>query len=110
VSKVKQPSFAALNGPAVLWRWPCERDRALALSGRDDQCHLSRAAPRPRRGHAAGIIDGIFKFKEREPATEKQLRYMHFLGHPNPFAVAMTKREAGRWIQARKSQLEVAHA
>jgi superfamily II DNA or RNA helicase len=62
------------------------------------------------RGHAAVIIDGIFRFKEREPATEKQLRYMRFLGHPNPFGVGMTKREAGRWIQARKSQLELAHA
>jgi superfamily II DNA or RNA helicase len=62
------------------------------------------------RGHAAVIIDGIFRFKEREPATEKQLRFMRFLGHPNPFGVPMTKRQAGRWIQARKNQLEVVHA
>jgi superfamily II DNA or RNA helicase len=58
------------------------------------------------RGHAAVIIEGIFKFKEREPATEKQLRYMRFLGHPDPFGVSMTKRAAGRWIQARKAELE----
>jgi len=58
------------------------------------------------RGHAAVIIDGIFRFKNREPATEKQLRYMKYLGHPNPFGVAMTKRQAGRWIQARKAELE----
>jgi superfamily II DNA or RNA helicase len=58
------------------------------------------------RGHAAVIINGIFKFKEREPATEKQLRYMRYLGHPNPFGVAMNKRAAGRWIQARKAELE----
>jgi hypothetical protein len=58
------------------------------------------------RGHAAVIIDGIFKFKERELATEKQLRYMRFLGHPNPFGGPITKRQAGRWIQARKITLE----
>jgi hypothetical protein len=58
------------------------------------------------RGQAAVIIDGIFKFKEREPATEKQLRYMRFLGHPNPFGATMTKQAAGRWIQARKAELE----
>jgi superfamily II DNA or RNA helicase len=58
------------------------------------------------RGRAAVIIDGIFKFKERELATEKQLRYMRYLGHPNPFGVAMTKRAAGRWIQARKAELK----
>ena len=57
------------------------------------------------RGHAAVIIDGIFKFKNREPATEKQLRYMKSLGHPNPFGIAITKRQAGRWIQARKVEL-----
>jgi superfamily II DNA or RNA helicase len=60
------------------------------------------------RGHASVIIDGIFRFKEREPASEKQLRFMRFLGHPNPFGVPMTKRQAGRWIQARKNQLETA--
>jgi superfamily II DNA or RNA helicase len=58
------------------------------------------------RGHAAVIIDGIFKFKNREPATEKQLRYMKSLGHPDPFRVPMTKRRAGRWIQARKAEME----
>jgi superfamily II DNA or RNA helicase len=57
------------------------------------------------RGHAAVIIDGICIFEEREPATEKQLRYMRYLGHPDPFGVAMTKRAAGRWIQARKAEL-----
>lgn len=59
------------------------------------------------RGHAAVIIEGIFKFKEREPATERQLRYMRFLGHPNPFGTQVTKRQAGRWIQARKAELEI---
>jgi len=58
------------------------------------------------RGHASVIIDGIFKFKNREPVTEKQLRYMKYLGHPNPFGIAMTKRVAGRWIQARKAELK----
>jgi superfamily II DNA/RNA helicase len=58
------------------------------------------------RGHASVIIDGIFKFKNREPATEKQLCYMKYLGHPNPFGIAMTKRVAGRWIQARKAELK----
>ena len=33
-----------------------------------------------------------------------------FLGHPNPFGVAMTKRQAGRWIQARKAELEAQYA
>jgi superfamily II DNA or RNA helicase len=59
------------------------------------------------RGHAAVVIDGIFKFKNREPATEKQLRYMKYLGHPNPFGVAMNKRAAGRWISARKAELQL---
>ena len=58
------------------------------------------------RGHAAVIIDGVFKFKNREPATAKQLRFMKYLGHPNPFGVAITKRQAGRWIPARKAELE----
>jgi superfamily II DNA or RNA helicase len=58
------------------------------------------------RGHASVIIDGIFRFKNREPATEKQLRYMKYLGHPNPFGVSISKRQAGRWIQARKAELE----
>jgi superfamily II DNA or RNA helicase len=58
------------------------------------------------RGHAAVIINGIFEFKEREPATEKQLRYLHFLGHPNPFGTPITKRQAGRWIRGRKAELE----
>jgi superfamily II DNA or RNA helicase len=56
---------------------------------------------------AAMIIDGIFKFKKHEPATEKQLRYMRFLGHTNPFGTQITQRQAGRWIQARKAELEV---
>jgi superfamily II DNA or RNA helicase len=58
------------------------------------------------RGHAAAIIDGIFRFKEREPASEKQLRYMRFLGHTNPFGTPITKRQAGRWIHGRKAELE----
>ena len=58
------------------------------------------------RGHASVIIDGIFKFKNREPATEKQLRYMKFMGHPNPFGISMTKRQAGQWFQARKAEME----
>ena len=58
------------------------------------------------RGHASIIIDGIFKFKNREPATEKQLRYMKFMGHPNPFGISMTKRQAGQWFQARKAEME----
>jgi hypothetical protein len=33
-----------------------------------------------------------------------------FLRHPNPFGVAMTKRQAGRWIQARKAELEAQYA
>jgi hypothetical protein len=53
------------------------------------------------RGHAAVIIDGIFKFKELEPATEKQRRYMRRLGHPDPWR--LTKREAARWISEQKT-------
>jgi hypothetical protein len=54
------------------------------------------------RGHAAVIIEGIFRLKEREPATEKQLRYMRFLGHPHPWN--LTKRDAARWIGQYKAQ------
>jgi hypothetical protein len=48
------------------------------------------------RGHASALISGLFAFKEKEPATEKQKNYCRYLGHPAPWG--LTKREAGRWI------------
>jgi hypothetical protein len=60
------------------------------------------------RGHASVILAGLFAFKEREPATERQKNYCRYLGHPNPWN--LTKREAGRWIQQRKAQLTGAHS
>jgi superfamily II DNA or RNA helicase len=53
------------------------------------------------RGHAYVILSGLFAFKEREPATDRQKRYCAYLGHPNPWE--LTKREAGRWIEQRKA-------
>jgi superfamily II DNA or RNA helicase len=55
------------------------------------------------RGHASEIINSVFRYNEVLPATEKQLRYMRFLGHPDPFSEAITKQEASRWIAARKA-------
>jgi hypothetical protein len=60
------------------------------------------------RGHASVILSSLFAFKEREPATEKQKNYCSWLGHPNPWA--LTKREAGRWIEQRKTQLSGARS
>jgi superfamily II DNA or RNA helicase len=59
------------------------------------------------RGHASTLISALFTYLEREPATEKQKRYLRFLGHPNPWQ--LTKREAGRWIKQRKAQLSGAY-
>jgi superfamily II DNA or RNA helicase len=50
------------------------------------------------RGYASVILSSLFAFKEREPATEKQKNYCRFLGQPSN----LTKREAARWIGARK--------
>ena len=55
------------------------------------------------RGHAAVILSGLFAFKERESATPKQKWFCYYHGHPNPWGLA--KREAGRWIEHRKTQL-----
>jgi superfamily II DNA or RNA helicase len=55
------------------------------------------------RGRASVILSSLFAFKEREPATEKQRNYCRYLGHPTP--QNLTKREAGRWILERKTQL-----
>jgi superfamily II DNA or RNA helicase len=52
------------------------------------------------RGHAWVILSGLFGFKEREPATEKQKWFCHYHGHPDPWQ--LTKREAARWIGAHK--------
>ena len=48
------------------------------------------------RGHASALISALFRYLETVPATEKQKRYLRFLGHPNPWG--LTKREAGRAI------------
>jgi superfamily II DNA or RNA helicase len=53
------------------------------------------------RGHAAALISALFAHLEREPASIKQKRYLHFLGHPNPWG--LTKREAARWISTHKT-------
>jgi hypothetical protein len=53
------------------------------------------------RGHASAILEALFAFKEREPATDKQIRYCAYLGHSNPRE--LTKRAAGRWIEQRKT-------
>jgi hypothetical protein len=52
------------------------------------------------------ILSSLFAFKEREPATEKQKWFCHHHGHPDPWA--LSKREAGRWIERRKAQLSEA--
>ena len=54
------------------------------------------------RGHASVILSSLFAFNEREPATERQINYLRYLGHPNPRT--LTKREAGRWIKERKAR------
>jgi hypothetical protein len=59
------------------------------------------------RGHASALISALFAHLETVPATEKQKRYLRFLGHPNPWN--LTKREAGRWIEQRKAQLSGAY-
>jgi superfamily II DNA or RNA helicase len=55
------------------------------------------------RGHAAVLLTSLFAYLEHEPATQKQKRYCHFLGHPDPWQ--LTKREASRWIAQHKAQL-----
>jgi superfamily II DNA or RNA helicase len=52
------------------------------------------------RGHASVILSSLFDFKEREPATEKQKWFCYYHGHLSPWT--LTKREAARWIGARK--------
>jgi hypothetical protein len=52
------------------------------------------------RGHASLLLDHIFAYLEREPASIKQKRYCQFLGHPDPWG--LTKREASRWIAQKK--------
>jgi superfamily II DNA or RNA helicase len=52
------------------------------------------------RGHASLLLSGLFAFKEREPATDKQKWFCHYHGHLNPWT--LTKREAARWIGAHK--------
>jgi superfamily II DNA or RNA helicase len=52
------------------------------------------------RGHASALIDSWLRFKEKEPATEKQKWFCHYRGHPNPWQ--LTKPEASRWIAANK--------
>ena len=58
------------------------------------------------RGHASEIISSVFRYNEALSASEKQLRYMRYLGHPNPFGEQITKQEASRWIAARKAEIE----
>jgi superfamily II DNA or RNA helicase len=48
------------------------------------------------RGHASALISALFAHLETIPATDKQKRYLRFLGHPNP--EGLNKREAGRAI------------
>jgi hypothetical protein len=48
------------------------------------------------RGHASALISALFDHLETIPATDKQKRYLRFLGHPNP--EGLTKRAAGRAI------------
>ena len=48
------------------------------------------------RGHASALISALFAHLETVPATDKQKRYLRFLGHPNP--EGLTKRAAGRAI------------
>jgi hypothetical protein len=55
------------------------------------------------RGHAAVLLTSLFAYLEHEPASEKQKRYCHFLGHPDPWQ--LTKRAASRWIAQHKTQL-----
>jgi superfamily II DNA or RNA helicase len=96
------------QAPSVVDYRPFLRWHHLAIS-QGQQAILKTNNIDPRlvrdRGHASIIIDGIFTFKNREPATEKQLRFMKFLGHPNPFGTHITKREAGRWIAEHKNKL-----
>lgn len=58
------------------------------------------------RGHASEIISSVKRYNEGLPATEKQLRYMRYIGHPNPFSQPITKSEASHWITTRKAELE----
>jgi hypothetical protein len=46
------------------------------------------------RGHASVILSGLFAFRDRESATDRQKRFCSFLGHPNPWQ--LTKAEANR--------------
>jgi hypothetical protein len=79
-----------------LKNWP-EFDRLLERNSVD----LSMVQ---NRGHASVILSSLFSYLEREPATERQKRYCAYLGHPNPWQ--LTKREADRWIEQRKAQLQ----
>jgi len=99
--RFQAPAFVDYQ-PFLRWhRLPISEGQTRILSNNGVDLRLVRD-----RGHAAAIIDGIFRFKEREPASEKQLRYMRFLGHTNPFGTPITKRQAGRWIHGRKAELE----
>ncbi len=57
------------------------------------------------RGHAAVLLTSLFAYLEAEPATQKQRRYCHFLGHPDPWR--LTKRAASRWIAEHKANQEL---
>jgi superfamily II DNA or RNA helicase len=95
--RFQAPAFVDFQ-PFMRWhRLPISESQRRVLHADGIDLRLVR-----NRGHASTIIDGIFRFKEREPATEKQLRYLRFLGHPGPWD--LTKREAARWIGQRKAQ------
>jgi superfamily II DNA or RNA helicase len=52
------------------------------------------------RGHASVMLSSLFTYKEREPASQKQKGFCHYLGHPDPWN--LTKHEAARWIAEHK--------
>jgi superfamily II DNA or RNA helicase len=80
------------NSPTFAWERAEPSQKQLDILRRNG---IELALVRDR-GHASALISALFRYLETVPATEKQKRYLRFLGHPNPWD--LTRREAGRWI------------
>ena len=78
--------------PTFAWERQQPTAKQIAVLRRND---IELALVRDR-GHASALISALFAYLETIPATEKQKRYLRFLGHPNP--EGLTKREAARAI------------
>jgi len=59
------------------------------------------------RGHAAAIIDTIFRYQQSLPATPKQLGFLRYLGYRGDTST-LSKPAASRLIAELKTKLEAA--